>query len=408
MTPSSSRNRASRTTRRFLAHLVAIPLLALGCSAPPRNAIPRELVQQATIPGMHDVRYWGDEEDHRLEEAFALSLRREADALGVRSLDQLPPAHFLALSGGGSNGAFGAGLLCGWSMRGDRPTFKIVTGVSTGALIAPFAFLGQEYDHVLKEVYTTVSTADVAKMRGVLGGLLSDGMADNTPLRHLVERFVTQEVMEKVGEASREGRVLIIATTHMDAQRPVIWIMGRIARSGHPDALRLFQDVLIASAAIPGVFPPVMIEVEADGARYDEMHADGGVCSQVFLYPSSFSFEEIDKELGIQRERHVYVIRNSHLAASYEAVPRRTLPISIRAVDTLIRTQGIGDLYRIYLGCRRDGLDYRLAFIPPDFNAESKEAFDPVYMKQLFDVGEALGRAGYPWASAPPGFDPGR
>lgn len=388
--------------------LVLLPTAALlgACDALPRHAIPQEKLDQAQIAGMPQVRFWGDTDDPAIEQAFIKSLEAERQALGVDSLQDLPDSHFLALSGGGSNGAFGAGLLCGWTKHGDRPTFKVVTGISTGALIAPFAFLGPEFDDEMRIVYTTVNTRDIATRRSLLDGLLSDAMADNTPLRRLVEKHVTQEVMEKVAEESRRGRILIIATTHMDAQRPMIWSMGRIARSGHPRALELFQDVLVASAAIPGAFPPVMIEVEADGEKYDEMHSDGGVCSQVFLYPASFSFERLDEQTGMHRQRHVYVIRNAQLAASYQAVPRRTLPITARAVDTLIKTQGIGDLYRIYLGCKRDGLDYRLAYIPPDFSAVSNEAFDPEYMSKLFEVGEQLGSAGYDWKSAPPGFTP--
>jgi len=377
-----------------------------GCGALPRHAIPKDKLEAAQIPGISDARFWGDVHNPRIETAFVQSIERERVAMGLSSAAELPDAHFLALSGGGSNGAFGAGLLCGWTRHGDRPTFKVVTGISTGALIAPFAFIGPEYDDVLREVYTKVNTSEIATTRNLIDGLLGEGMADTTPLHHLVDKYVTQEVMEKVARASLEGRILIIGTTHMDAQRPVIWSMGRIARSGHPDALKLFRKVLIASAAIPGAFPPVMIDVEADGQRYDEMHSDGGVCSQVFLYPASFSFKAIDADLHTHRTRHVYVIRNAQMAASYQDVPRRTLPIAARAVDTLIKTQGIGDLYRIYLGCKRDGLDYRLAFIPPDFTAESKEAFDPEYMTKLFDLGDRLGSDGYPWQEAPPGFDP--
>lgn len=392
----------------MFAVLALVPLLLApsGCGALPRKAIPQDSLEAAQIPGMADVRFWGDAHDPKIDLAFRSSIERERVALKLDSVTELPASNFLALSGGGSNGAFGAGLLCGWTKHGDRPTFKVVTGISTGALIAPFAFLGPEYDDVLREVYTSVNTSEIARARGLLDGLLGDGMADTTPLHRLVERYVTKEVMEKVGEASKQGRILIIGTTHMDAQRPIIWSMGRIARSGHPDALKLFRNVLIASASIPGAFPPVMIEVEADGERYDEMHSDGGVCSQVFLYPASFSFKTIDAEMHTERTRNVYVIRNAQLAASYQAVPRRTLPIAVRSIDTLIKTQGIGDLYRIYLGCKRDGLAYHLAYIPPDFDAESKEAFDPVYMTKLFDVGFKLGSDGYPWATAPPGFDP--
>jgi len=386
--------------------VASIVLTLAACSALPRNPVPKELASSAQIPGIPDARFWGDVDDPKIEAAFIRSIELERQAMGLAAREPMPDSHFLALSGGGSNGAYGAGLLCGWTAHGTRPKFKIVTGISTGALIAPFAFLGSDYDFMLREVYTSVSTKDIATERGLLAGLTSDAMADNTPLRKLVEKYVTPEVLAKVAEEAGKGRILIIGTTNMDSERPVIWSMGRIARSGDPGALQLFRDVLVASAAIPGVFPPVMMQVEANGVRYDEMHSDGGVCSQVFLYPASFSFKEIDEERGQHRDRHVYVIRNAQLAAVHKEMPRKLMPILSRTIDTLIKTQGIGDLYRIYLGCRRDGLDYRLAFIPPDFDAVSDEPFDSVYMRKLFDLGFEQARSGYAWADAPPGFEP--
>ncbi len=388
------------------ALITAGVVLLAACSAVPRNPVPKALVDEARIPKMGMVRFWGDVDDPRVEQAFMRSIEREQAATGQQGATTLSDTSFIALSGGGSNGAYGAGLLCGWTLHGDRPTFKIVTGISTGALIAPFAFLGPKYDDILREVYTSVSTENIARSRGVLGGLTSDAMADNTPLRKLVEKYVTPEVLAEVAAESQKGRILIIATTNLDTERPVIWAMGPIASEGTPEALQLFRDILVASAAIPGVFPPIMVKVEAGGRIYDEMHVDGGVTAQVFLYPAAFSFKEVDKELGIQRRRTVYVIRNAQLASVHMEVPRKLLPILGRTIDALIKTQGIGDLYRIYLGCKRDGLEYRLAYIPPDFDAVSTEPFDPVYMRKLFDLGFEQAKNGYPWADSPPGFDP--
>lgn len=396
------------TMRLRLTVLLAattLALLASGCSAPPRNAVPKDLENQASIPGMPDVRFWGDSMSPKVLEGFKASMDRERTASGVASIADLGESHFLALSGGGENGAFGAGLLCGWTERGDRPSFKVVTGISTGALIAPFAFVGPECDPVLKKFYTTITTADIARSRGLIGGLTSDSMADTGPLHKLVAEVVDQKLMDRVAEEFKKGRILLIGTTDMDAQRPVMWSMGRIAASGHPDSLALFRNVMIASAAIPGAFPPVMFKVEADGKTYSEMHSDGGVCSQVFLYPASFSFKDFDKSIA-DRKRSVYVIRNAQICPNYQAVPKKLLPITARAIDTLIKTQGVGDLYRIYLGCQRDGLDYHMACIPDDFNETSDGAFDPVYMTKLFDRGYAMAKSGYPWQDAPPGFEP--
>lgn len=387
-----------------------LAVLVLGaCSAPRRNPVPKDLAATAAVAGMPTVRFWGDTADASLLARYMLSLEREVKAAGVGSIAELPDAHFLALSGGGSDGAFGAGLLCGWTERGDRPTFKIVTGISTGALIAPFAFAGPEYDHVLRDVYTNISTRDIVHQRSILGALTSDAATDVEPLRALVAKYVDQAFIDKVAEESRRGRLLFIGTTNMDAQRPSMWAMGAIAASGHPDSIQLFRDIMIASASIPAVFPPVMIEVQgADGKMYDEMHCDGGVTSQVFLYPASFSFNDLPDQAAVSRKRHVYVIRNAQLSASHKKIDRSIFPIAGRAISTLIKTQGVGDLYRIYLGTQRDGLEYNLAYIPESFTLDSREAFDPEYMRPLFQLGFDLAKEGYPWAKAPPGFEPPR
>lgn len=382
--------------------------VASGCGTKSRNPVPQALVNSAHVPGLPGVRFWGDAADESLNARFLASIEEERRALRLRAAHTLPEAHYLAISGGGPDGAFGAGILCGWSERGDRPQFKIVTGTSTGALMAPFVFVGPEYDDVLRDVYTNVSTKDIVRSRGVIGGLFSDGLSDTTPLRRLVARYVDERFLCRVAEESRKGRILILVTTDIDAQRPVVWSMGAIARSGHPSSLQLFRDVMVASASIPGVFPPVMIRVEADGSVFEEMHVDGGVTSQVFLYPASFSFSHLGDHSADTRERHVYVIRNAKVGPEPARVARRSVPIAFRAISTLIKNQGVGDLYRIYLGSLRDGIDYKLAFIPHTFAAEPRESFDQRYMRQLFELGRSMAVDGYPWLDAPPGFEPPR
>ena len=174
-----------------------------------------------------------------------------------------PVIYGLALSGGGQDGAFGAGILCGWTEAGTRPQFKLVTGISTGALMAPFAFLGPAYDHVLKEAYTTISDKDVYKAHKPLAILLSlvnikplPALTENKPMEELVARLVDDKVLAEVAREHRKGRRLLIGTTQMDAQRLVIWNMGAIANSGNPQALALFRKIMVASASIPAFFPP--------------------------------------------------------------------------------------------------------------------------------------------------------
>lgn len=388
--------------------LAACVLLAQGCASLGRiPAVPAPDTTRAEIPGVPNARYWvhGDLEPF-VRDAFASAQREKAYLQRIGHQGPLPPVNFLAVSGGGDDGAFGAGLLVGWSAAGTRPEFKGVTGISTGALIAPFAFLGAEGDATLREVYTAIGPKDVLKPRGILAALTSDGLADNAPLYGLISQKVNADFLKRIArEYQEKGRLLLIGTTNLDARRPVIWNMGAIASSPDPRALDLFRTIMLASAAIPGAFPPVMIDVEVDGKPYQEMHVDGGAMAQVFLYPPRMF--DLARQQGIkipQRARSVYIIRNARLDPDWASVDRVTLSIAGRAISSLIQTQGLGDLYRIYLTARQDGLDYNLAFIGADFNAEHKEDFDTAYMRALFDYGYRLARTGYPWQKAPPGM----
>ena len=228
----------------------------------------------------------------------------------------------------------------------------------------------------------------------------NDSLADTAPLRSTVARYFDQTVLDAIAAEYRKGRVLLIGTTNLDARRPVIWDIGKIAVSGRPEALALVQRILIASAAVPGAFPPVMIDVEADGRHYQEMHVDGGASTQVFAYPPSLNA----RATGIVRERRLYVIRNARLDPDWAQVDRATLTIAGRAISSLIQTQGVGDLYRIYLTCQRDGIDFNLAYIPKTFTRQLKEPFETAYMRDLFQVGYDLAAKGYPWAKSPPGY----
>jgi predicted acylesterase/phospholipase RssA len=392
----------------LLLILLVIGVIAAvrGFAIPPRlPAVPPDAATRAEIPGIPNARFWvaGDVEPFTHEVLAARQREAEFLARSGRS-GALPPASFLAVSGGGDKGAFGAGLLVGWSESGSRPEFKGVTGVSTGALIAPFAFLGAEYDPVLRTVYTSIGPPDIAKRRNILAAITNDGMADNHPLWNLISRQVDGKLLRRIAEEYGKGRLLLVGTTNLDAQQPIVWNMGAIASRGTPEALGLFRRILLASAAIPGAFPPTMFRVELDGRAYEEMHVDGGAMSQVFLYPPRL--REAAGALGekLEREGRVYVIRNSRLGGDWASVSRRTISIAGRAIDSLIQTQGLGDLYRIYLQTQRDGFDYNLAYIDSDFKLVGKQEFDTQFMRALFDYGYRQGRAGYPWKKTPPRF----
>ena len=397
-----------RTMKTLLIGLIVL-LLAPGCATPPRQpAVPEKLQNQAQVPGLEKVRYrLGNPDDiAEMQREGIESIRREQAYLAASGHSgPLPPAVFLAISGGGDNGAFGAGLLNGWTVAGDRPAFKLVTGVSTGALTAPFAFAGPAYDATLKEVYTTISAKDILERRSLLAALTGDAMADNHPLWKLIAKYVDQALLDVIAAEYAKGRLLLVGTTDLDARRAIIWNLSKIAASRDPKALELFRTLMVASAAIPGAFPPTMIDVEANGQPYQEMHVDGGATTQVFVYPPSFQVKEGARQFGLQqRERRAYVIRNSRLDPEWAQVERSTMTIAGRAISSLIHTQGIGDLYRIYLTTQRDGVDFNLANIPDSFNTPHNEDFDTEFMRQLYAVGYEMAAKGYPWQKKPPGF----
>jgi len=318
----------------------------------------------------------------------------------------LQQGEFLAVSGGGEDGAFGAGLLCGWTEAGTRPEFEVVTGVSTGALTAPFAFLGSAYDAQLRAVYTDLKPEDVLLERNIVAGVLGDAMADNSPLFGTISRYLNSDMLAAIAKGYEEGRLLLIGTANLDARERVIWNIGAIAASNHPRAPDTIRRILLASAAVPGAFPPTMIEVTLDGAKYQEMHVDGGAFTQAFLYPSSMTDERRDR---LRRGLPVvpvsaYIIRNSRVDPGWTTVQRRTLGIAGRAISVMIGSSGQNDLIRIYEISRRDRLDYKLAYIGSDFTMELLNPFDPAYMRALFDYGYQKARRGYDWKTAPPEF----
>ncbi len=376
-----------------------------GCAGPDRGTpAPVTLSDQITVLGIPNGRFWPDTQGAAMAREAIEALKRERAAVGQPD-GRLPPTHFLAISGGGDDGAFGTGLLCGWADTGKLPQFKLVTGVSTGSMIAPFAYLGGPYQGPLRALYTTIKPDDIFETRGIYGVVFGEALTDTTPLFRLISRYVNEQMLADIAAEYKKGRLLLVGTTSLDQQRPIIWNIGAIAASGHPGALELFRKILLASAAIPGVFPPVMIDVEADGKRYQEMNVDGGAVAQTFLYPPDIGLRLDMKATQNLRDRHAYIIRNGRLDPQWATVDRRFLSITARAIATMIHYSGYNDIMRIYSTTKRDGVDYNLAYIEPDFPAVKHEDFDPAYLRSLFDYGYAKGRAGYPWRKSPPHFD---
>ena len=389
--------------RPVIAALLLLALL-VGCSGLERTqAVPASLTEKATVLGIPNARFWPDTDGPAMLAEVERARERERAARAAAGLtDPLPAANFLAVSGGSDNGAFAAGLLVGWSGNGTRPSFKLVTGISTGALVAPFAFLGPGYDPQLRAVYTGIGPSDIFEKRGIVSAVFHESLADTAPLYALISHYADAEMLAAIAEEYRKGRLLLIGTTAIDVQRPVMWNIGAIAASGQPGALDLFRRILLASAAVPALFPPVMIDVEADGRHYQEMHVDGGAVAQTFLYPPQIGRMVNLREGALARQRHAYIIRSGRLDPEWATVERHLLPIAGRAISTMIHYSGYNDILRIYATTQHDGVDYNLAYIGRDFTVPHKEDFDPAYMQALFDYGYRQASHGYPWHKQPP------
>lgn len=395
---------------KILVVIFVISIITISCASKTRNALPKEYSGRSEIKGMPQVRDWGEERSDYYQKDLENSIKQYVQSLPEgKDLGDVT-FNVLAISGGGSNGAFGAGLINGWAASGTKPTFNLVTGISTGALIAPFAFLGGKYDKEIARLYTSVDTDDIFEEKsffGILSSILgsSDSITSTQPLQDLLNEYIDQDFLVDIAKAHSGGRRLFIGTTNLDAKRLVIWNMGAIADSGHPDALELFKSVLLASSAMPIAFPAVYINVEADGQIYDEMHVDGGVITGVFFYGNVVSLDEalINLNIDAEPQARIFIIRNSSIDIDdYEEMEIDLFTIAATSVSTLIASQGLGDLYRIYAKVQKNNIDFNLASIPADFESNPNEMFDPVEMKRLYDLGFNMALNGYPWEKYPP------
>jgi hypothetical protein len=389
---------------RFVVAALVGAATITGCATSRLPAPPPELAARADS-GLESARYLVARDVSGFAQAARVAIRRrQAWRAAHGQTGPLPPANLLAISGGGDGGAFAAGLLNGWTAHGDRPEFEVVTGVSAGALIAPFAFVGPRYDPVLTRFYTQLSQRDIYRNRWLLPALFSDSLASTKPLRSLVRRYVDRPLLDAIAAEYAKGRMLFVGTTDLDTPEPVIWNMTAIAASKDPHAIDLFRKVLMASCAVPAVFPPVMIDVTVDGVRYQEMHVDGATIAHVFAYPPNLSLAEVAASAGAPHQLRLYVIENVRLNPQWESVKRRALTIADRAISTMTQAEGVADLDRIYQLAQRDHVDYNLALIPVSFDVPHKEAYDTAYMRSLYQTGYELGAKGYRWLKTPPGY----
>ncbi len=397
---SRSVARLPLTHRTALAIAFISAFLLSACSFIPRDSFTAREQSAAQIPGIPNARFWVDGTDAELHEFLKGSVLSSAIAY-TGSFD------VLAISGGAYEGAYGAGVINGWTSTGSRPKFAIVTGVSAGALIAPLAFLGPNYDAEMREAFA----GGVAQVLGELGGvfaLLGSPDVRRSSLVDLVDKFVDARLIRAVAAEHAKGRRLFIVTTNLDAQRGVVWDMGAIAASGQPGSRELFRDVLVASASIPGVFGPTYIEVEANGRRFKEMHVDGGATTQVFILPDVV----LATGMGIANPKHapshVWVVINNHLTPQFEVIESGVLPAISRSFSTLIKndaketlfaTSGIVGRDRFYLTSIDNGFDDWLKAI---YGPDVTPGFNTAYMQALYRYGYEKARSNHLWTHEVP------
>ena len=368
----------------------AIILLLPACAALQRAEFTAREQEIAEVPGFKGIRNWADStlEDFKRNGVTLPT----TDSRSVR---------YLALSSGGSGGAFGAGVLVGWTASGSRPVFDLVSGVSTGALIAPFAFLGSEYDRMLAELYTSDVAGDIVQMQFLPAGLLGSGILQPEPLRRLVEKYADEKLLVAVAGEHRKGRRLLVVTTNMDAQRAVVWDMGKIAASGQFEALKLFRDILVASASIPAVFPPVLIDVQAEGKHFQEMHADGGPSIQVFTIPEGLLSTASSRLLPKGTRADLYVVINNALFPEFKLTSNSTFAIGDRGLDTMIKAQTRASLAATYAFAKRAGIGFHVASIDRSVSYNALDPFNAAYVNTLFKLGYEEALSGQVWKSAP-------
>lgn len=379
-----------------------------GCATlRPRNALPLDFAGKVTIDGMPDIRTDIDDPNPVVMQKSLIDSFKEEGAANLLGIKSYP---VLAISGGGANGAYGAGLLRGWSDEGSRPLFKIITGVSSGSIMALYTFLGKDYDAQLEDFFTRMSTKDVMRQKNFFSIIFGDSLFSSSPLAKKISSIVDGKLMAKVAEEHKRGRRLFVGTVNLDAQEFVVWDMGALACKGGSDSLKMFRKILLASCSLPMTFPPVHFKVISEtGELYDEMHVDGGTVRGVFYIDRlTKNMEGAAKVFGIDPSKYrprIYILSNTYMSPVRQQVKDDLVGISVRSLDTVVGAASNGDVYRLYATAKRRGLDFNLAYIPADFQPNPKELFDPIEMQRLFKRGYDDAIKGYKWYKTPPGYE---
>ena len=349
---------------------------------------------------MPDIRYYVGKPD-----SYSMTRKNLVDSFKDEGksdylVDGIKTYPVLIVGGGVSNSAYGIGLLKGWSKEGSRPVFKIVTGYSSGSLLAIATFSGKEYERRLADLFTSISTKDVVKQKSIFGIIFGDSVDSSALFAKKIDDIVDEDLMAKIAEEHRKGRRLYVGTTDLDAQEFVIWDMGALASKGGLDSVKMFRKIILASCSFPVMLPPVYFQVEAGGRRYEEMHADGGVVGGIFYIYQLMEGAEYSRGFRTR----LYVLNCCYMSPHSKQVEDNMVAITSRLIETNGSSKMAGDTYRIYAFAKEKGWDYNLAYIPEDFKPNQKEMFDRQEMQRLFKRGYDDAAEGYKWHKAPPGL----
>jgi len=380
--------------RGLLGPATLLLLLGVGgCATEARGELPPWVSARSPANAPLYIRTMGADQQF-------VELATDAVARRLPAATPEQPTRILALSGGGAGGAFGAGALFGLTQAGTRPDFTVVTGVSAGALIAPFAFLGPSWDPELADSYTSGAGRRVLKMRG-LGALFGSSLYAGAPLRELIDHYVTDDLLEAVAIEAAKGRLLLVATTNVDSGQPVIWDLGSIARYGGAGARTQFRDVLVASASVPGIFPPIVMHFRMSGQVYDEAHVDGGVTLPFFVAPQPVDASES------MRAAQVFVLIDGPLEERPEATPLQARDIFSRSVATSLHVMMRTKLELEASRAAARGIPLEYTAVPSAYPRHDAFDFSAASMRPLFEYAARCAQRAHLWTefrqSVPPG-----
>ncbi|WP_102313281.1 patatin-like phospholipase family protein [Vibrio cyclitrophicus] len=380
---------------------VALSFLVVACSSPHTLDVRvnkdnyKDVIVEDASSVEEPLRIWASEAPD-----FLYSADDQTTPITV-SGDQL---NILALSGGGANGAFGAGILIGLEESGQLKDYSIVTGISAGALMAPFVFIGGDAFSKMKKVMLNINDKSVLGKKNFLNTVFKDAFTDGEHLYQFIAEAFPEPMIEQIATQHRSGKRLFIGTTHFDSGELVIWNVGAIANSDMPNKSELIYKVLAASASIPGVFPPQFINVEHEGVIFEELHVDGGLATQVFFNPSNFDYQQISDSLGLETSPQLDIIRNGSLKAPYHSLRDKGLDLVAKSVSSLTLAQTRGDLYRMKYICEINNIDMQFTYMEHDFSyaKRTKDMFAEHYLLTIYKYGYHKATRGKPWVTELP------